>query len=276
MPPARVFDFREPLPMPVGAASLVASVEDAAPRVGLLLGLSCGRPLAVTAIGVRRMALMEVATAGDVWAPLSCGLPDPGLLLVPAATTVALADLALGGVGSAMERAATALEQQLMVQHLVPALRPLSDALREHGVTGLLAGTASDKPLPVGSGEVVAIALELSMPAGTTVTLNVCLSAKSLLPADAEPAPAQPSAATQRALADVQVEVALRLPATTVSAGEVEDLHPGDVIRLDPEALDALVGVLTGQHEDVPVLTASLGRQGRRRAVRVGSPYGGL
>jgi flagellar motor switch protein FliM len=73
----------------------------------------------------------------------------------------------------------------------------------------------------------------------------------------------------------VPVEVSLRLPATTVSAVEVEDLHPGDVIRLEAEALSALVGVLTGQGEDVPVLTATLGRQGRRRAVRVGSPYGG-
>jgi flagellar motor switch protein FliM len=275
VPPAHVFDFREPLPMPAGASGLVAAVEDAAPRVGLLLGLSCGRAVGVTTTGVRRMALVEVATPGAVWAPLSCGLPDPGLLLVPAATTVALADLALGGTGALQDRPTTALEQQLMVQHLVPSLRPLADALYEHGVTSLRAGAASDKPLPVGGGEVVAIALEVALPTGATASLAVCLPAKSLLPADVDPVPAQPTSTTARALADVTVEVSLRLPATTVSAVEVEDLHPGDVIRLEAEALSALVGVLTGQDADVPVLTAALGRQGRRRAVRVGSPYGG-
>lgn len=261
--------------MPAAASGLVAAVEDAAPRVGLLLGLSCGRPVSVTTSGVRRTALVEVAAAGAVWAPLSCGLPDPGLLLVPAATTVALADLALGGPGIPQERASTALEQQLLVQHLVPSLKPLADALLEHGVTGLHAGPATDKPLPVGGGEVVAVSLDVLLPSGETASLAVCLPAKSLLPADVDPVPAQPTTATQRALADVPVELSLRLPASVVTASEVEDLHPGDVIRLDPESLSSLVGVLSGQDEVVPVLTATLGRQGRRRAVQVGSPYGG-
>ena len=84
-----------------------------------------------------------------------------------------------------------------------------------------------------------------------------------------------PSTATQRVLADVPVEVAVRLPISTVSADVVEDLHPGDVIRLEPEALHGLIGVLSGQEEDVPVLFASLGRRGRRRAIVVGSPNGG-
>lgn len=261
--------------MPAGASALVAAVEDAAPRVGLVLGLSCGRPLTVMSTGVRRTALVEVATPGAVWAPLACGLPDPGLLLVPAASTVALADLALGGTGVQQDRPTTVLEQQLMVQHLVPALRPLADALLEHGVTGLRAGAASDKPLPVGGGEVVALCLEVALPTGESAPLTVCLPAKSLLPADVGPVAAQPTTAAQRALGDVPVEVSLRLPATTVSASEVEDLHPGDVIRLDAEAISSLIGVLAGEDTDVPVLTATLGRQGRRRAVQVGSPYGG-
>ena len=275
MPLARVFDFREPLPMPAGAAGLVAAVDDAAPRVGLLLGLSFGRPVVVRATAVRRVALVEVATPGVVWAPLACGLPESGLLLVPAPTAVALADLALGGTGVWAERPASALEQQLLVQHLVPALRPLADALSDHGVTGLHAGAVSDKPLPVGGGEVVALALEVDLPTGSPAALTLCLPAKSLLPADHEPVAPLPSQATQQVLGDVPVEVALRLTSSTVSAEEVEDLHPGDVIRLDAEALNALIGVLSGQDTDVPVLTAALGRRGRRRAVVVSSPYGG-
>ncbi len=275
MPP-QLFDFRDPLPMPAAAAGLVAAVGDAAPRVGLLLGMSCGRTLPVSCPAVRRVALVEVATPGAVWAPLSCGLPDPGLLLVPASAAVALADLFLGGNGEGEARPASSLEQQLLVQHVLPALKPLGEALRDHGVTGFAAGPVTDKPLPVGGGEVVAVPLEVQLPLGGVATLTLCLPAKSLLPADTEPAPATPTSRTQQVLSDVPVELSLRLPSSTVTAEEVEDLHPGDVIRLDQEALSSVVGVLNGTSEDVTVLVAALGRRGKRRAVVVGSPYGGL
>jgi flagellar motor switch protein FliM len=261
--------------MPAGAAGLVASVLDAAPRVGLLLGMACGRTLPVSCPGVRRVALLEVTTAGLVWAPLSCGLPDPGIMLVPASAAVALADLFLGGLGEAEDRATTALEQQLLVHHVLPALKPLGEALAEHGVTVFTAGPATDKPLPVGGGEVVAVPLDIRLPLGTVVTVTLCLPAKSLLPADTDGVLAVPTSRTQQVLADVPVEVSLRLPGSTVSAEEVEDLHPGDVIRLDGRALEQLVGVLAGKDDDVTVLTAALGRRGKHRAVVVGSPYGG-
>ncbi len=268
---AQLFDFRDPLPMPAAAARLVAAVTDAAPRVGLLLGLACGRTVPVSCPGVRRVSLVEVATPAAVWAPLACGLSDPGLLLVPAETAVALADLYLGGQGDSEDRPTTPLEQQLLVRHTLPALRPLAETLADHGVTSLNAGAVSDQPLPVGGGEVVAIPLDIELPRGTTVRLTVCLPAKSLLPSDADPAPAVPSAMAEAALGDVQVEISLRLTPTVVSAEDVEDLHPGDVIRLDTDAAQHLVGLLGGSDGDVPVLGAALGRRGRRRAVVVHS-----
>jgi hypothetical protein len=271
VPAAQLFDFRDPLPMPAGAARLVAAVTDAAPRVGLLLGLACGRTVPVTCQGVRRVALVEVASPGAVWSPLACGLTDPGLLLVPAEAAVALADLFLGGLGEGESRPCTSLEQVLLVRHTLPALRPLAEALADHGVSGLAAGPISDDPLPVGGGEVLAIPLDLELPSGTLARVTVCLPAKSLLPSDAEPAPAIPSLAAEAVLGDIQVEVAVRLAATTVSAEDVEDLQPGDVIRLDADAAHQLLGVLAGSHEDVPVLTASLGRRGRRRAISISS-----
>ncbi len=266
---AQLFDFRDPLPMPAGAARLVAAVTEAAPRVGLLLGLTCGRDVPVTCPGVRRVSLLEVATPGAVWTPLSCGLTDPGLLLVPAEAAVALADLFLGGLGEGDERPCSGLEQQLLVRHTLPALRPLTDALADHGVTALSAGVISDDPLPVGGGEVLAVPLDIALPAGAIVRVTVCLPAKSLLPSDVDPAPAIPSRAAELVLGDIPVEVALRLAATTVTAEDVDDLHPGDIIRLNPEAVSSLVGVLAGEGEDVPVLLAALGRRGRRRAVVV-------
>jgi flagellar motor switch protein FliM len=269
VPSAHLFDFREPLPMPVGASGLVAAVSEAAPRVGLLLGLACGRTVTVTAQAVRRVALREVATTGAVWAPLTCGLSDPGLLLVPADSAVALADVFLGGLGETADRAATTLEQQLVVQHVLPALKPVAEALAEHGVTRLQAGAVSDKPLPVGGGEVVALQLEAVLPQGTVARISLCLPAKSLLPTETETAAPVPTRATEQLLGDVPVDVSLRLPSSYVTAEEVEDLHPGDVIRIDAGALTTLVGVLAGSHHDVPVLSASLGRRGRRRAVLV-------
>ncbi|MGZ6825283.1 MAG: FliM/FliN family flagellar motor switch protein [Mycobacteriales bacterium] len=274
MPAALPYDFRDPLPMPAGAARLVAAVTGAAPRVGLLLGLACGRTVPASCPGVRRVALVEVATPAAVWAPLSCGLPDPGLILVPADAAVALADLYLGGLGEGEARPCTPLEQQLLVRHTLPALRPLAEALADHGVTSFAAGPISDDPLPVGGGEVVAVPLDLALPTGSVVRLTLCLPAKSLLPSDPDPAPAVPSPATRSVLSDVEVDVALRLLPTVVSAEEVEDLQPGDVIRLDPEATDRLVGLLAGSAEDVPVLTAALGRRGRRRAVAVSAVVG--
>ena len=278
MPQARLFDFREPLPMPAAAAGLVAAIEDAAPRVGLLLGLGFGRPVPVRASSVRRVALVEVATPGGVWATIACGLPDAGLLLVPRETAIAVADLALGGLGVGEARPATPLEQQLLGQHVGPALRPLADALAERGVTGLVPAATTDRPLPAGMGEVLAVALELELPSGTTAALTVCLPAKSLLPADVEPPAPAPTTATQRVLGDVPVEVAVRLAPAVVSADEVEDLHPGDVIRIDPESLTSLIGVLAGEDCEVPVITGSLGRRGKLRAVSVNpsTAHGGL
>lgn len=268
---ASLFDFRDPLPMPSGAHRLVAAVADAAPRVGLVLGLATGRSVTVTCTAPRRAALVEVASPGAVWAPLLCGLPDPGLLLVPVDAAVALADLLMGGPGEPESRPTTVLEQALLMQHLVPALRPLAEALADRGVTAFEAGAVSDEELPPGTGEVLALPLDVVLPTGATLVVTVCLPAKSLLPSDAAPHPAAPSPVAHAALADVPVDISLRLPTTRVCADQVEDLVPGDVLRLEPGAEAALVGVLASGAGDVTVLTAALGRRGRRRAVQVGS-----
>jgi len=268
VPRPELFDFRDPLPMPAGAARLVEALTLAVGRVGLLLGAAAGRTVPVTCGGVHRVALVEVATDGDVWAPLECGLPGTCLLLVPRAGAVALADLLMGGIGTAEPRSATRLEQTVLLRHLVPSLWPLAAALSEHGVTGLLAGPPTDDPLPTGTGEVVAVLIDAELPSGAAARAVLCLPARSLLPA--EPERTLPLAGpAEQVLADIPVTVCIRLPGAVVSAGDLDDLAPGDVLRLDPGAVGQLTGVVEGAGGELPVLTAGLGRRGRRRAIVV-------
>lgn len=276
MPAASLFDFRDPLPMPAGAGRLVGQLAEAGARVGLLLGLAAGREVTSSCAGVRRAALVEVGAPGLVWAPLSCGLPDPGLLVLGASDAVALADLVMGGAGRPESRPATTLELELVIDHLLPALQPLAESLADHGVSHLAAGPVSDDPLPAGFGEVVAVPLELQLPVGSVVRVTICLPARTLLPAQASPAAPTPEAVTERVLVEIPVDVALRLPAGTVSAADVEGLAPGDVLRLGPDVTGQLLGVLPARGSSAPVLTASLGRRGRRRAVLVHQLLGGL
>lgn len=268
MPRPSLFDFRDPLPMPAAASRLVGALTDAVGRVGLLLASAATRPVPVTCGGVRRVALVEIAAEGDVWAPLSCGLPGTCLLLVPRAGAVALADLLMGGSGLGEERAASRLEQTVLMRHLVPSLAPLAHALADHGVTSLTAGPSSDEPLPPGTGEVVAVLVDALLPSALTVRVALCLPARSLLPA--EPERTFPTlGAAEAVLANVPVTVSVRLPGSMVSAAEVDELAPGDVLRLDPGATASLTGVLFRDGAERAVLTAGLGRRGRRRAVVV-------
>lgn len=268
VPLPSLFDFRDPLPMPAGAERLVVGLTEAVPRVGMLLGAAAGRTLTVTCGGVRRVALVEVAVDGDVWAPLECGLAGTCLLVVPRAGAVALADLLMGGLGEPDDRPANRLEQTLLVRHLVPALRPLAAALAEHGVDGLSADGVTDDPLPTGTGEVVAVLLDATLPGGDDVRVVLCLPARSLLPAEPEAALPAPGPA-EDVLGDVPVTVALRLPGTVLSAADLDELAPGDVLRLDPLAHTQLAGVLQRAEGDLPVLSAGLGRRGPMRAVVV-------
>ena len=93
----------------------------------------------------------------------------------------------------------------------------------------------------------------------------------ALLPGNALPI-AEPPAATAAALAEVPVDVCIRLEPTSLSAAEVEALAPGDVIRLEHRIDRPLLGLM----DDQVVLHATLGQRGRRRAVLVTDMLGEL
>ena len=266
VPGADVFDFSEPLPLPAAAAPLSAAVVEAAPRIGLLLKMATGQHASVTCPGLRRVALVEVTGTQTVWSPLRTGLPDAALLIADPVSTIALADVFLGGPGTADDRPVTALELSLLTRQVVPTLRPLADAMALHGVTGLETGQATTDPIPTGYGEVVAVPLQLALPSGYVATLTLCLPAKSLLPSDPGPAMPIPSQTAADTLSDVPVEVAVRMGAVVVPAADLDGLQPGDVVALPADAAHTLVGLLPG---DLPLFSAELGRRDARRAVLV-------
>ena len=279
-PGARVsldaFDFEAPLPLPATAPRLVGRVQDVSPRIGVALSVACGRTVVVTCTGAERVSSGHLAQAGVTWCWVDCGSLGRAILAVPAALTVGLADTLMGGSGrpgpaEADSRPATTLEQRLVLRHLGPALQPLVLAFAGNGLTALVVGEPETHALPASIGDLVALRLSTHVEgtgAGDTITL--ALPAQALLPG-AELRLLDPPTATAAALAEVPVEVSLRLSATPMSAAEVESLRPGDVVRLEHPVDRPLLGLL----DDRVVLHATLGRRGRRRAVLVTDLLGG-
>ena len=268
-PPSEPFDFEAPLPLPATAPRLVSQVQDVSPRIGVALSVACGRSVVVTCTGAERVSSGHLAQAGQTWTYVECGLPGKTILAVPSVLTVALADTLMGGSGAEAAkttRPATTLEQRLVFRHLAPALQPLVQAFAANGMTGLALGEPETLGLPASIGDLVALRLETSIEGiGVSADMTLALPARALLSAIDPLSLAEPPAATAAALAEVPVEISLRLEATTLTAAEVDELAPGDVVRLEHVVSRPVVGLL----DDRPVLHATLGRRGRRRAVLV-------
>ena len=263
------FDFEAPLPLPATAPRLVSRVQDVSPRIGVALSVACGRTVVVTCTGAERVSSGHLAQPNQSWTHVSCGLVGKTILVVPSVLIVALADTLMGGTGAVAtetSRPATTLEQRLVFRHLGPALQPLVAAFAGNGMTGLTLGEPETLALPASIGDLVALHLETELEGvGVQDTMTLALPARALLAGLDLLRLSEPPAATAAALAEVPVEISLRLAPTTLTAAEVEELMPGDVVRLEHVVGRPLVGLL----DDRPVLHATLGRRGRRRAVLV-------
>ena len=268
---AQVYDPRTPLPLPERLRPLVDDLTVVAPRIGLKLGLACGRALAVTCEGVGRLPADSLAGVGSVWSIADLGLPRPGVLVADDSVLVALADLMLGGTGTVPTRPVHRVEAAVLRRHLTTALSPLVDPLAEHGVMGV---TLAEPPIDevvafLGGAEVIAIRLRIAIAGATLAGAMILAIPSRLLLGGTEPEPTG-SQSTIAALAAVPIDVTVQFPATTFSAYEMTGLERGDVLRL--EAGDPFV---VGQIDGRQLLTGSLGRSGRRRAIVVQSVTGG-
>jgi flagellar motor switch protein FliM len=236
-------------------------------RLGLKFGLACGRRTTFRSHGATRMPAAALAGADAVCFPLESGLDQPGALIIDRIVALTMADLLLGGVGDADPRDPEPVELSLIRRHLNRTLVALTEPLAAFGVTSMQLGEVSERsPATVlGGSEVFALRIEITLP--DTSDPHVPGGIILALPyrpltglADHVWAP------TDRALAGVPMSVSVQFPPTVLSAYDVQLLEPGDVLRLDLTSPN-VIGIVDG----VPLLTAALGRCGRRKAIVVQS-----
>lgn len=234
--------------------------------VAASLSASFGRAVEVEPGELRQCPLADLVTPGSVTFPVSCGLPEPLLVVVPASLVTALADIALGGPGISTDRTPTELEQRMAVQAAMVGLAPALGALEEWGaVVDAEAGspTLVEEP-PADSGDVVAWPVQVTLPTEVADEVVVAIPAHNLRRRGAAvPTPAVDS--TVAALQSVPLTVAVRLRSTPVSADDLRALAPGDVLRLD----HAHLADLTAYVDNRAVFDGVLGRRGERVAVAI-------
>lgn len=179
-----------------------------------------------------------------------------GSVIVPRATVVQIADLVIGGRGVPDDRMPTPLEIDLFSTRLVEPIGALIDAVAP-GRPTIVALDHGELPSPARS-----LVIELALThAGASTALVVEVLTHHVPDDDGE----SDAAAIERVCSDVPVELSVRFTPVQVPAGDIAELRPGDVIRLDHELSKPLVGVVDGR----PVVTARVGVSNRRVAIEV-------
>jgi hypothetical protein len=268
------FDPQAPQPLPERIRPLVGALITIAARVGLKLTLSCGRRVVVTCAGCGRLPASALAGSGAAWSVVDAGLPTPGVLTVDDPVALALADVLLGGDGSVTGRAPERVETSVLRRHLERALSPMLEPLVPYGVRALdLAAPPSEITAPelLGGAEMFAVRLSVELDSGVLPGVLVLALPYRTLFGTAGTADVPRDEKANRALAGVPVDLTVRFPATTVPAYDIAGLEPGDVLRLDV-AQPLVQGLVNG----VRMLSGSLGRSGRHRAILVSELESGL
>jgi len=210
--------------------------------------------------------------------------PLPGLALIEMSTSTALTlvDRLLGGIGKpGMMRRPTELEGRLIQD----VLREAQSALRQT-FDPLLEVDARFESIEFNpnfvqatnpSEMVVVMSYSLSMMEGARSEglLTLCYPFSLLMPAwelapdvDDRPLalgagePANPLAST---LPDVAVPISIRLRETAVTASDIAQLRPGDVLRFDHKADEGVLGLVAG----LELVEGRIGRKGKNMALQV-------
>jgi hypothetical protein len=271
---AAAFDPQAPQPLPERIRPLVGALIINAARVGLKLTLSCGRRVTVSCAGCGRLPASALASAGAAWSVVEAGLPTPGVLTADDSVALALADVLLGGDGRVAPRSPERVETSVLRRHLGRALSPLLEPLLPYGVRTIDLAEPPPEITPpelLGGAEMFAVRLTVELDSGVLPGVLVLALPYRTLFGTAGSADVPRDEKANRALAGVPVDLTVRFPATTLPAYDIAGLELGDVLRLEV-AQPLVQGLVDG----VRLLSGSLGRSGRRRAILVSELETGL
>ena len=255
-------DLQAPANVPEHVVAAVRTrLELLAPKCGLAVTSVIGREASL------RVASVDASPAeadGDAcWYRVGPAGHRCAALMIATPAVARLAELFMGGAGAGADRVPTALEASIVERRLGSLLMGLDAVLAQFGVE---------------SHDVAAVEslADLSLePHQVRATIEVAIDAVAIplaliLPAShhAVRAPAPPldtGSVFAEALRDIPLSVSVRFESVTLTAVELNDLEPGDVIRLEQPENAALVGLVENQR----VFVGRAGRHGRRLAVEI-------
>lgn len=179
-----------------------------------------------------------------------------GAALVDSSTIMTLADLVMGGRGVAEDRDPSSLELELFTQRLLEPIATIVDAVAPGRPTPV-ALVERDYPSPARS-----IVIEVAVPHGDSeLTLSIEVLAHHLADDASDVDPARMEAICNT----VPLELTFKYTPVHMPAHEVAQLQPGDVICLDHDVADPVVGEVGGR----PMVHGRVGVSRRRAAVEV-------
>ncbi|HVV35269.1 MAG TPA: FliM/FliN family flagellar motor switch protein [Acidimicrobiales bacterium] len=256
-----LLDLQAPANVP---EHVVAGVRDQleflAPKCGLAVTAVIGREAGLR-IGTVEATAHDELSADHVWYRVGTPGRRCAALMIDVPAVARLAELFMGGSGSGGDRVPSALELSIVERRLGSLLSGFDDVLGAFGVDGheVAAVDPADfnpEPHQVRAQievviEAIAIPFILVLPASNhAVHTN---------------APIDSSSVFAEALRDIPLSVSIRFESVILTAEELDELEPGDVIRLEQPANASLVGIVDNHR----VFTGRAGRHGRRLALEI-------
>jgi flagellar motor switch protein FliM len=256
-------DLQAPANVPEHVVTAVQTqLEFLAPKCGLAVTSVIGREASL------RVAAVEATSHGDVtgdyaWFRVGNAGHRCAALMMRDAEVARLAELFMGGDAKGTDRVPTMLESSIVERRLGSLLTGLDDVLAVFGVEGHSVSPVAASEFNLEPHQIRAT-LEVAIgDAAIPITL-VLPAAHHAVRADTAAA-LDTSSVFAEALGDVPVSVSIRFEAVSMSANELDDLEPGDVIRLDQPENAAIVGLVDG----IRVFSGHAGRHGRHLAVEI-------
>jgi flagellar motor switch protein FliM len=251
-------DLQAPANVPEHVVTAVRSqLEYLAPKCGLAVTSVIGREASL------RIGTVE-ATALDPDGDLAWYRVGPvghrcAALMMTTPAVSRLAELFMGGTGGGSDRAPSDLEESIVQRRLGSLLLGLDNVLAEFGVEGheISTGDVNLEPHQVRATIEVIIG-DVAIPMTLVLPASVHAVRAAALPIDT-------GSVFAEAMRDIPLALSVRFESVMLTAEELDDLEPGDVIRLEQPENARLVGLVDGQQ----VFTARAGRHGRRLAVEI-------